>query len=437
MKRQIRIGIIACAVMLFLVAGCSHKNPVTEDKQNPEENNTGFLPAGPGSYDSADTAVITEIDSYENTITFLNLVVGRRYTLSYDGTTTITDKYGEGMSMAQMSEGDIVDVTFLRSKKHLNSMQLSSESFVNSEISRFDIDTVRNNMTVGGNVYKVSDDTVIISEGREIELMDINASDVLTISGIENNVYSIVVEKGHGYLKLSNDEKFIGGFIEVGQSRIAQITEDMLLVVPEGSYQVLISYKGGGGTKQVIINRNEEVTLDIGDLTIPEPEYGSVIFTLSPANTTLYIDGNEVDTSGEVVLSCGIHQLIARAEGYGTVTSYLKVGKALTALDVVLEPLEEKAEEKTEESDNSTEKEDVSENGIRTYQVHIDAPEGAEVYLDGNYVGIAPVSFNKTEGTHVIILRKTGYETRSYTIQVDSEKKDINYVFTELEKSGS
>jgi hypothetical protein len=69
--------------------------------------------------------------------------------------------------------------------------------------------------------------------------------------------------------------------------------------------------------------------------------------------------------------------------------------------------------------------------------VYIDAPEGAEVYLDGNYVGISPCSFKKSSGSHVITLRKSGYETRSYTVQVDDEEKDTSYSFTDLEKSST
>ncbi|MDE6517621.1 MAG: PEGA domain-containing protein, partial [Acetatifactor sp.] len=62
----------------------------------------------------------------------------------------------------------------------------------------------------------------------------------------------------------------------------------------------------------------------------------------------------------------------------------------------------------------------------------VDAPEVAEVYLDGNYVGIAPTSFPKSEGSHIITLRRSGCETRSYTISVDGEYKDITYSFAEL-----
>ena len=66
------------------------------------------------------------------------------------------------------------------------------------------------------------------------------------------------------------------------------------------------------------------------------------------------------------------------------------------------------------------------------YRVYIDAPEDVEAYLDGSYIGMTPVSFPKTAGNYVVTLRKTGYQTRSYTLQIDSEKKDVNYSFTEL-----
>ena len=63
------------------------------------------------------------------------------------------------------------------------------------------------------------------------------------------------------------------------------------------------------------------------------------------------------------------------------------------------------------------------------------APEGVEAYLNGSYIGITPVDFPKAAGNYVVTLRKTGYQTRSYTLQIDSEKKDVNYSFTELVES--
>jgi len=47
-------------------------------------------------------------------------------------------------------------------------------------------------------------------------------------------------------------------------------------------------------------------------------------------------------------------------------------------------------------------------------------------------VGIVPASFAKVSGSHVVTVRKTGYLTRSYTIEVDDEAKDTSYSFSDL-----
>ena len=68
------------------------------------------------SFDSADTAVLVGVDGEEGTVTLLNLELGRNYTLAMDGTTRLYDKYGDAVSIGQIEKGDIVDVTFLKSK---------------------------------------------------------------------------------------------------------------------------------------------------------------------------------------------------------------------------------------------------------------------------------------------------------------------------------
>jgi len=410
------------------LTGC--ENPYVYNTGNPvpthvpDRVDTGFIVTRPDSYDSADTAILVGRDEAENTVTFLNLDLGRKYTLTMDGTTRLYDKYGEGISISQLKRGDIVDVTFLKSKKHLTSMQLSSQAWSYTNVERYEINEARNEINIGSEVYKLTSKTQYISEDRSIELMDLNASDVLSFQGIDNQIFTVRVEKGHGYLRLANDENFIGGWIEIGQSQIRQITEDMLLAVPEGSYQVNVTNKGGGGIKSVVIRRNEETELDVGDLTVPEPQSGVVLFSVTPSAAELYIDGTKVDTSGPVTLEYGLHQLIARAEGYQSVTQYIRVMQKSTGVNVVLD-----ANGGAEVPMPSADPADTVEN---YYRVYVDAPENVEVYLDGNYVGVSPCSFRKAEGTHVITLRKTDYETRSYTVQIDDTERDLSYSFADL-----
>ena len=407
---------------------------LSEETGDGERVDTGFVLTGPDSYDSADTPVVVGINKNDMTVTFLNLDINRRYTLTVDGTTKFCDKYGESISLNQIQTGDIVDVTFLKEKKHLTSMQLSAAAWHYDQVERYEINGVRSEVTIGSEVYKLSENTQYLSAGRSVEKEDLNPADVLSFQGIDNTVLSIQVEKGHGYLRLVNDENFVGGWIEIGQKQIQKISEGMLLTVPEGSYQVNISHKGGGGTKDVVISRNEETVLDIGDLAVPETQYGMVLFSLNPSNADLYIDGSAVDASGPITLEYGIHQIIAKADGYKSLTQYLRVGQASAGIDVILDKADTTDDEESSES-SDTEEADKEDAVTTYYKVYVDAPENAEVYLDGNYVGIAPCSFKKETGSHVITLRRTDYETRSYTVQVDDEDRDISYSFADLVKT--
>lgn len=424
-----RFMCLLLAMLVYVLAACG---PLSDGQASnvPVQNEAdiGYKAPGPDSYDSVDTAVLVDKDTNDGTVTLLNLNRGREYTLSYDGTTKFSDKYGESISLKQLTVGDIVDVTFLKDNKHLTSMMLSPQAWQNEGVARYELNHVRGEVTIGENNFKLTDNTRYLSDGQAIEAMDINASDVLSFQGIDNQVLSVSVDKGHGYLRLVNDENFVGGWIEIGQSIIQRITEDMLLVLPEGSYQVNISHRGGGGVREVIINRGEETSLDIGDMEVPEAQTGIVLFSLSPSDAILYIDGAETDASGPVTLEYGIHQLIVKAEGYKSVTQYIRVGQASAGVNVVLESA-------TSGQDEEEEEEDVTDVSSTYYKVHIDSPEDAEVYVNGNYIGMVPCSFRKSAGAHVVTLRREGYKTRSYTIQVDSEEKDISFSFAELVKT--
>ncbi len=427
--------------MAFIVSGCGSE---VVQLQEEKELETGFIPARAGMYDSADTAVIKEINKSKKTITFYNLARERSYTLNYNGTSGLYDKYGGSLSIEQVDEGDIVDIKFLKEKKMLASLQMSSDAFSLSEVTRFAINEREKEISIGDGTYRFTDNLLIFSGGERVDAMDVNQVDTLLVQGIGHTVHSISVDKGHGYLRLKNDEYFWGGWIEIGQSIIKLIEEDMLLVVPEGEYDVVISSKGISGTKKVTIKRDKETELDIGDLKQEDNrKFGNLIFSVVPDTASIYIDGEEKDISAPVEVEYGIHQMMAKADGYRTVTQYIKVGQENATIQVTMEKdTEGSGSSSSSVSDNSTSSSTVippidnaaSANGGK---ITIDAPDGVEVYLDGSYVGVTPVSFKKTIGTHVITLRKTGYQTKSYTINIEETTNNESMSFSDLLKDDS
>ena len=419
---------VCFCVLCLLFAGCGSR-PM---EQTQKELDTGFIPARAGMYDSEDTALIKQIDKRNNKIVFYNLVRQKNYTLNFDGTTAFYDKYGSALTIDQIDAGDIANIRFLKEKKALALLQKSDESFVLENVTKFSIDERTHEMVVGDQTYRLDKNLFVYSENEQVEIMDINQVDTLRVQGIGHTVYSICIDKGHGYLRLKNDEYFWGGWIEVGNSVIQKVKEDMLLVVPEGKYEVLLTHNGISGSKRVTINRDKETELDIGDMKKEEDkkQYGNLLFVVSPDTASVYIDGKEVDISMPVQAEYGIHQLMAKAEGYQTVIRYIKVGQENATIQIELE-----VDDGGSVSSNSTgtvnDSDAVSTTGGK---ITIDAPVDVEVYVDGSYIGMAPCSFKKTAGVHVITLRKSGYVTKSYTINVTDTEKNENMSFSALVK---
>lgn len=56
--------------------------------------------------------------------------------------------------------------------------------------------------------------------------------------------------------------------------------------------------------------------------------------------------------------------------------------------------------------------------------IYIQKPVGASVYLNGEFKGVSPGSFQKVIGSHVLTFIKKGYQTKSYTIDIADDGLD-------------
>ena len=459
---------MAAAVLILAAGGCAMSPDKSQNTLNMVEN--AIKPAN--IYDSEDAAVVVKKDIEAKTVQLQNISMSKRYTLNYGGTTRIFDRNNIAMSMRQLKEGSVVTVRFYKPDKQLSYVKENEIAFSISNASNYALDLAKGTVAVGKDIYTISKDVVVSSGGRETEPLELNAVDVISIWGYKDRIYGINVEKGHGYLRLKNEDYFVGGWIDIGGKVIRKIEEDMLLVVPEGTYNATVSSKGSSATQEISFERNEEMAWDLGNVEITRPQTGQIIFTLTPATARIAIDNREVDASKPVELTYGLHSMRIVAKGYESVSQYIKVAEPSANVSVELEKKDEPESESETSQASSPQKEDdgsndsVPDNKYETpsseagskeenessetksssektadvasasgrYKVHIDAPAGAEAYLDGSYIGVTPISFAKSEGSHVVTLRKTGYQTRSYTLQIDGEQKDVNYSFTELLK---
>lgn len=415
------------AVLLSLVlTGCGTIGLAQESTfESAYENGQEEEPAGV-VYTSAGRGVLLSVNTEDNNYMIHRLKEGDDIVLVYTGATTVQDQYGSPLTIEQLSAGEIVDVTYDSESGKTGSIAVSGDTFCYEGLTKCRIDEGKGTLETGSETLRISGQTKVFSDGREIGVNEILNQDTMTIRGMGHDVSSIVIEKGHGYLYLKDADALLGGWIEVGQTVISQITQDMFLTVPEGSYQVRLTAGDVDETREVTIKRDEESVLDLGDIELAAPVNGQVTLVVSPSEATVKIDDVTVNAAYPVRLPFGLHQITASADGYDTVSEYFEVVDEDTRVRLTLG----RAAESDTVSGNSAKTEETD-----THTITIQGPEDVEVYQDNLYMGISPVTYDKTTGTHTISLRRSGYQTKSYQIEVTDDDRDLVYSFPDLEKN--
>ena len=478
MRKSVNAGRIMTALLLCLVLVVTGYGGGISFAAGSEKVNISLV----GKYDSADTAAIRDIDLNKKLIRFRNHSTGRTYTLSYDNTSMMYDKYGGPLSASLLEVGQVVEVTFLKSTKKITTLNMSDKVWTIENTRDHELARGDGTAKIKKDVYKLDVRTLVMADGELALAEDILSTDTITARGVGKDVYSVIVTSGHGYVSLSSDtvedRSLVGAWIELDNEVIHKISPNMLLSAPEGDYKLQILGNGANYQQEVKIARNQETVVDTGKVTITRPKEGLVTFEIKPEEAEVFVDGKKVLTGTPQTIQYGYHNLKVMADGYETQTKYLKVGTPKSVIQIELEKEEssndaassastwDSASKSNSKSDKSSEKrsrnsndsgkkassaassassKDVSGNDsgkkkddknkvIKGYKIYVDEPDGAELYFDGAYIGMIPISFTKVSGNHEIILKKEGYKTKSYRVNIDTEEVDNVYSFPELVK---
>lgn len=431
-----------------------------EIKQTVDENKDESIDTEDLVYES--TAMLVGKDEETGKLKFISVDQDKLFELEVTGKTPILGKHGNNLTLSQIPLGEILDVSYSIHSKDVRGLQISDEAWTFTDVTKFDINEEEGRMDVAGSTYKLPK-TAIVSYGDELAtFMDVTNVDTLTVKGYGRKVCSVIVERGHGYVRLMNDSYFEGGWIEVGQDIIKKVTEEMLIPVPEGSYHVRLTNRGYAAEEDVEIVRDEETVIDLSEVDVKEVAIGHVEFDIVPDYAQLFIDGVMTDFEERVPLEYGIHHVHVELAGYKSIDSNIRISDKYANIDMVLEEDTEEEETGTTVKKNnanaapanlldtsSTASGSTSGTGqaastsstasttapviSNTRKVYVESPEGAEVFMDGMYVGIVPISFIKpAAGSHTITLSKNGYKTKSYTISVGSDDNDMTLSFSEM-----
>lgn len=447
--------ILVFVCLLLITVGCGKKieAPTYDDTLDPADEVEMF-------------AIVTNLDEVNGKITLRAVNYSTEVTLSYNGGADVRDKYGNVLSMKQMELGCVVDAVYDSNRDKLVSLYVSKNEKVQKmeAVSGAIVDNLEKTVKINGTIYQMKDNTSAFSDNNEIGVDEICSEDQITVWLYNDIICSMYVELGHGYVRLSDYASYIGGMVEIGYDVIVPVTEDMLLTVREGEYTLRIAKGNDVGTKTVEVIKNQEVDISLADIAIEPKQTGSVLFSVTPSDATVYIDGKKVNTEGAIDLEYGKHDIYIVAEGYNSYSASFNVNYAYkikkytltaegattedgssttttgqntssgtTATGTTATGTSESETTETATTQSSTQKTPSTDTGNKTdNKVTVTAPSGASVYFDGEYIGIAPISFTKITGSHIITFSKTGYLSKSYTVTFTDNGKDSELKYDDL-----
>ncbi|NLK02825.1 MAG: PEGA domain-containing protein [Clostridiales bacterium] len=412
------------------------------------------------------TAIVLEIDKSEKAIRFYDINESKEIVLKYTGGTNLLDKFGQVISIGQVEIGWITDIGYDANNNKLSRLQYSEKAWEYIKVNDMVINPEEKTINIANSKYTYKDPIVMDIDGF-ITLEDLAIQDELTVRGIDETIYTILVTKGHGTVKIKDYEAFLGGSITVGYEAVMQITDNMSIRVREGNYNLTVENGEYSGTKNITVYRNEETIVSIGDMG-PEPtKYGKTTFEISPFGADLFIDGELTTYANPIELAYDDYNIEVSLGGYSTYSGTLKVDYASKKIQIVLPELESMdtvsvvelveregqtdnieyndwdseehhSGDDSEYIDSFTDDEDFDNDPIIDSEslIYIQNPSGASVYLNGKFKGESPGSFGKVIGRHVLTFIKKGYQTKSYTIDIVDDGLDTYINLPDLVPEG-
>lgn len=342
MLRKLIYILVISILSMIMMAGCGQQTrPIsTAQYYNPAKETVADTEEAEGA--GAKTSIGTDLyliignDMTNEQLNLKQLVSGKQYLYVYSLSTDFQDKYGNSATTVDFEPGRVIHIGKKDGEGRLLQAQIADEVWEYSDITKYSVDTERGIFKIADSKYSYDADLFVESNGEKIRLSDLNEKDKIRVVGIGTKILSVSVTTGQGILELRNTSVFEGSFIQVGSKIFAQITHNMKLEIPEGTYTVTVANEGYGGSTEVEIARGEVCTLDLDELKGEGPKTGSITFYIDVEGATLSIDGDTVDYSAPVVLTYGVHELHAEADGYDDFDKKLFVNSAAANIDIAL-----------------------------------------------------------------------------------------------------
>ncbi|MCT4596706.1 MAG: PEGA domain-containing protein [Vallitalea sp.] len=352
-------------------------------------------------------AIVKNVDISNKKLTMINVENENVISLSIDSAVDIKDEYGSLLTFVQLNQGDIVETKYDIKKMRPQFIHKTAKTWERKNIKGVKVDSENHTITIGNDKFSYTNELVTIFNGNSFDISDLTIEDEVTIKGYKDKAWTIVIENGHGYITLKNHSNFVGGLLEIGVRKTVDVEEVTRVMVPVGVHNIVVSKEGMTPYEmEVMVARDQEVMIDVVDAS---PRAGLVEFKVNQEGIKFSIGGEIYeDFSKPISLEYGTYNIKIVKDNYVDWEKQLVVDKPYVEFVVNLEK--------------------------KPTFVHINRPEGVDIYIDGSYIGVIPTTTPIDAGNHTISLRKEGYYTKMHPVSIEDNGQDAYLTFPSLIK---
>ena len=336
----------------------------------------------------------------ENKYEIINTEDGKTSLYAVSENLKVTLEDGSTAVGKTVSRGDIVSFGVSKDTDEIVSIAYTDNIWEKTGFENIDIDTSKNTISNGTTKYDYNDSTLFIYNGDFISADDLCSEDVVTLKGIRNTVWSVSVEKYHGYIQLNNIDKIENPEITIDGEKVE--FDDDKTAVSAGAHSLGIS---GSNIDQLIVDihiaAGETYAVDMASV---QEKTGVLTVSVNVDDCIIIVDGKQVEKDSPIVLSMGTYNISVSAEGYKTYSSTIAVNEPLVEEKIILEKLVQPKAMLSVESN----------------------PAGASVYANDVLIGTTPFSAQIEYGDYRITFKKDGYSDYTINTSVNEEQKTIS-----------
>ena len=144
-----------------------------------------------------------------------------------------------------------------------------------------------------------------------------------------------------------------------------QIQKDMKIPLRAGSMLFSVMKDGIGGSKEMAIEENQNLVIDLEAFSNETIQKGQISFRLLQEDAKLYINGELVDTTVPIVLSYGGYQIKVKSDQYDSWTRTLMVGSKSSTIVIDLDEVEDAKKDTTSTGNTSSQSSTGSSTGTK------------------------------------------------------------------------